>query len=483
MKPQPRLAFTRARKEKVDDVADDKVALEDASAGKPIVWLLAIVALAVVLLIANRALFPPPEAAVNASVERDEDSLGIKAEYPVELLKDNNGSAASTMADGASSSEDDQMTAKEQVAAEAEAAVPVSSSTTTTTTDRIPELGDFLFHDADKYAAAPLVVVPDIANGEPFKGMWNLLPQHEKYFRQRAHKRYVPRLAQSISRQEFHQVFRTTSTPVIIPFEYLRKLGFLTRAQTMDELRQRYPYSPPPESSKSGKTTYSTQSGRKGTLDIGPAVFAISKDAKLEKIAVGVRNYPRNLQLSSRNLYAMDVSRPPFIDKKRFQAASMWFGTSSSDTKFHHDCCDNFVMMVAGTKRWFLAPPTDWRSLMPIKCEGDHQSLCWASVPYPLRDLNPREKLIIDQLNSITIDLKAGEMLYLPAGWWHFIQNLGPTVMLNHWTYGCENCGMALELDPARPDRPDFSRCESSALVESQWRAKMDSKQQQQTIA
>ena len=65
-------------------------------------------------------------------------------------------------------------------------------------------------------------------------------------------------------------------------------------------------------------------------------------DAKLEKIAVGgcflmlcladrltfsipgVRNFPRNLHMSSRNLASMGVSRPPYIQTQRFQAASAW---------------------------------------------------------------------------------------------------------------------------------------------------------------
>jgi len=414
MKLRATAALTLARKkDKQEDLMP--MSAEDAAAGTGIVALLSIVALAVVALIAHRSMFPPAEARINVQVERDERSLGVKQAYPVELLSDNNGTAALQPAEPEAAADaldaEDGLAQKEEFAA-AHLPPPVKRASD----GRIPSLGNFYFSDAQAYEDAPDVVVPPEANGEAFKGMWGLLNVHEKYFMTHKHKRYIPRLAQQVTREEFHEVFHKTSTPVIVPFEYLRKLGFLTRAQTVDELRMRYPYLPPVD----GKTTksYNPGSGKKGTLDIGPAVFAISKDAKLEKIAVGVRNYPRNLQLSSRNMYAMDVSRPPFIDKRRFQAASMWFGTSSSDTKFHHDCCDNFVMMVAGTKRWFIAPPTDWRSLMPIKCEGGHQSLCWASVPYPLRDMSPRDKAVVDKLNHITIDIKAGEMLYLPAGWW-----------------------------------------------------------------
>jgi len=71
--------------------------------------------------------------------------------------------------------------------------------------------------------------------------------------------------------------------------------------------------------------------------------------------------------------------------------------------------------------------------------------------------------------------------------------------MLNHWTYGalahapcarardrqeeansratgCLNSGLALDLDPARVDRPDFSNCEGAAKSEAAWRVQSDAK-------
>jgi hypothetical protein len=344
-----------------------------------------------------------------------------------------------------------------------------TSSSTPNPKKRVPSLGNLLFEDGLLYEQASTIELHPEA-GQPFKGMWDLLTSHEEYYKKNPHKRYVPRLGETISRQTFHRVFRITSTPVIMSFDHARALGFLTQQQTMEELREKHPYDPEKDSS----LTYNPSSGRKTKLDLGPAVYAISKDAKLEKIGVGVRNFPRNLQLSSKNMASLQVSRPPYIQKKRFQPASMWFGTSSSPTKFHHDCCDNFVMMIAGTKRWFLAPVTDWRRLQPIRCEGDHQSLCWATVAYPPKPKDDREKKIVESLNSVVIDLHPGEMLYLPAGWFHYIDNLGPTVMLNHWTFGCENVGMQLEQDPSRKDRSDFRNCPAAATAERLWREKED---------
>lgn len=237
----------------------------------------------------------------------------------------------------------------------------------------------------------------------------------------------------------------------------------------MDELLKRFPYTPP----KNGKSSmaYNTKSGQKDGLDLGPALYALAQDQELKKGKGFKRNFPRNLKIKSKYMALLDVSHPPFIPKSRFQPPTLWMGTSSSDTRLHSDCCDNFVQMISGTKRWFIAPPSDSRNLYPIVCEGKHQSLCWASVKYPSgprsREMTVAEKAKLGKSNGIVIDLHAGEMLYLPAGWWHHIENLGPTIMVNFWTYGCENVGLALDQDPVRSDRPDFKRCPSVAQADA----------------
>lgn len=393
--------------------------------------------------------------------------------YPLELLVDVNGTEALGQGGVEESVEEIEQDKMERKQAGEMKEHKGKAKEVVVVPKRIPGLGNFLFSDAEKYERAEVVNMPEDPDFErPFPGMWKLLNMHETYFKSHMHKRYVPRLAQTITRQEFHEFFRKTSTPLIIPFEHARAMGFLTQESTVEEMRAKYPYDP---STDTSPKTYNKYSLTKTSLDLGPAVYAISNDVKLEKISHGVRNFPRNLHMSSKNLAAMGVSRPPFVQKQRFQPASAWFGTSTSDTKFHHDCCDNFVMMVVGVKKWFLAPPTDWRTLRPVRCEGDNQSLCWASVPYPNAKPMPEDhQKVIDKLNHILIELSAGDMLYLPAGWWHHIENLGPTIMMNHWTFGCENVGMALEIEPTRKDRPDFKTCEKNAKDEFAWRAHMD---------
>lgn len=351
---------------------------------------------------------------------------------------------------------DEEVAQEEEIAAEGSGAV------------RVRELGNLLFSDGAEYLASPVINSPQGKSKAEYSKLWSLQEMHDDFFNKFPHRRYIPRLAQRISRQEFHETFRQTSTPVIIPFHLMRHLGFLTEGWTLSELRKEFPYEPSPNEKPYVK--YHSKAGlTNANLDFGPGLYAIEKDTKLAK-ASGLRNYPRNMMIGPKYMAMMNISYPPFVPKKRFQVPTMWMGTSTSDTKLHHDCCDNWVSMIQGTKRWFIAPPTEAHQLAPILCTGKHQSLCWASIKYP-NDPNPteRQSSIMNSLQSITIDLKAGEMLYLPAGWWHHIQNMGPTVMVNFWTRGCENVAIALDKDPLRSDRPDFTVCPKVAQDTSQF--------------
>ena len=113
---------------------------------------------------------------------------------------------------------------------------------------------------------------------------------------------------------------------------------------------------------------------------------------------------------------------------------SLWFGGTTSSTKMHSDCCDNYAMMVAGTKRWTVAPPSEARLLQP-KCTG---GLCWVkSLEHPDEHARTaKEKQLAAKVQKTTFDLGPGEMLFLPTGWFHHVENLDPTIMVNYWAKG-----------------------------------------------
>ena len=132
------------------------------------------------------------------------------------------------------------------------------------------------------------------------------------------------------------------------------------------------------------------------------------------------------------------------MPEEGFQKATLWLGTSTYETPLHLDKADNFIVMLAGEKALRLAPPTAWRDLEP-RCGGEQ---CWAfgsasASANASAGLDAESSGALRRVPFCNVTLRAGEILYLPAGWFHQVANRGPTVMLNLWTKGAHR--MAVE--------------------------------------
>lgn len=110
----------------------------------------------------------------------------------------------------------------------------------------------------------------------------------------------------------------------------------------------------------------------------------------------------------------------------------MWIGPPGSATALHHDLSDNLVMMADGTKRVTLFDPYQGRYLYPhpasseahhvsrIAFDGDGAA---DAAEFPLFERAARAVVVVE----------AGDVLFIPAHWWHFAENLSAAVSLNVW--------------------------------------------------
>eukprot|EP00516_Mucochytrium_quahogii_P011603 CAMPEP_0203789748 /NCGR_PEP_ID=MMETSP0100_2-20121128/3640_1 /ASSEMBLY_ACC=CAM_ASM_000210 /TAXON_ID=96639 /ORGANISM=" , Strain NY0313808BC1" /LENGTH=476 /DNA_ID=CAMNT_0050692767 /DNA_START=201 /DNA_END=1631 /DNA_ORIENTATION=+ len=287
-----------------------------------------------------------------------------------------------------------------------------------------------LYSNYDELEATPFVKVP---NQQPQRGEWWYLQDYIKVYRAHPIKATVPVLNRSIqvNLDTFLHKFRKFGQPVKLHFENLQAAGYKTRSYTLDELRAKYPIKNPEAARNFLYKSNAQYNG--GELKLGPALEAISGDGELFK-KKSLRNFPRNLQVRPDALKTISLEWPPLVPPKSRQRPSLWLGTSSSGTGFHHDCCDNMVMMISGSKRFTLAPPTDWYALSP-KCIGKHKSLCYANIAEP-----NKPGADTSYFHKIVVDINPGEILYMPAGWFHHIENLGPVVMINFWTFRQDTC-------------------------------------------
>ncbi|CAD6885056.1 unnamed protein product [Tilletia caries] len=147
---------------------------------------------------------------------------------------------------------------------------------------------------------------------------------------------------------------------------------------------------------------------------------------------------------------------------KEPEATNIWIGTSKSRSSMHRDHYENLFLVVRGTKTFTVLPPTEGHFL---SAEDTFYPLCQWTPDHslssssesrpplklePLPNLPPTPWIPIDplppspsntrppappqaqtrytkfltRLSPLPIQVHAGQMLYLPAGWYHAVEQV-----------------------------------------------------------
>jgi len=113
-----------------------------------------------------------------------------------------------------------------------------------------------------------------------------------------------------------------------------------------------------------------------------------------------------------------------------FEQPVFWLGGMGSATPLHKDSTDNFAFQICGTKRWILFPVRDIPFLyMERPLQYTDFATSQVDPKNPRLDRYP----LYSNAKSVVVDVKAGEMLYLPAGWAHYVENVSMSLMVNYW--------------------------------------------------
>ena len=109
---------------------------------------------------------------------------------------------------------------------------------------------------------------------------------------------------------------------------------------------------------------------------------------------------------------------------------NLWVGPSGHVECLHYDPMDGTLVQLHGTKKVVLFAPQQSADLYPfpiaVHLRHGLRLRCWFSqvtLLQPDYEAFPRFRQAWPQ--RIEVILKAGEMLYIPAGWWHEVTALG----------------------------------------------------------
>jgi hypothetical protein len=159
------------------------------------------------------------------------------------------------------------------------------------------------------------------------------------------------------------------------------------------------------------------------------AYLDLSLDQSLDpgaEPAGGLPPYVGNLEL--RELNAM-CHWPTYFEK--MGPPRFWLGPARTVTPLHCDYDDNIFAQVWGTKRIFLAPP-------------HHDAFLYAREANPVLFGSPFDPEapnydafpLARQAAIVEVVVKPGDMLYVPAGWYHQVRALTFSLSSNRWARG-----------------------------------------------
>jgi hypothetical protein len=133
------------------------------------------------------------------------------------------------------------------------------------------------------------------------------------------------------------------------------------------------------------------------------------------------------------NLELRELNRmchwPAYFDK--MGPPRFWLGPERTMTPLHCDYDDNIFAQIWGSKRIFLAPPHHDQFLYPSQANA---ILFGSPVDPEAPDFErfplARQAALVDCI------IEPGELLYVPAGWYHQVRALAFSLSSNRWARG-----------------------------------------------
>ncbi|MGB9991895.1 cupin-like domain-containing protein [Pseudoduganella rhizocola] len=142
--------------------------------------------------------------------------------------------------------------------------------------------------------------------------------------------------------------------------------------------------------------------------------------------ASGLPPYVGNLELRELNRLC---HWPSWFDK--MGPPRFWIGPAGTMTPLHCDYDDNIFAQVWGSKRIFLAPPHHDEFLYPREANA----MLFGSPFDP--EAPDYDKFPLARQAAMTeIIVNPGDMLYVPAGWYHQVRALTFSLSSNRWARG-----------------------------------------------
>jgi hypothetical protein len=187
---------------------------------------------------------------------------------------------------------------------------------------------------------------------------------------------------------------------------------------------------------------------KRAMMSLGSYLQAIATVGKPgpRPVYAGNINIGSDPALGSRLMPLIDECRfPDWISDNRSDEYRLWIGAAGQRSTIHNDPYHNFNAQIVGRKRFVVFAPGQHGA---IYARLFHRGM-WVSPVDPRRpDL---EKFpAYAGATGFEGELSPGDLLYLPAFWWHHAEARTLCININRWVFGSKRAGWWHEQPEAR---------------------------------
>ncbi|MCC5644518.1 cupin-like domain-containing protein [Nostoc sp. CHAB 5824] len=113
----------------------------------------------------------------------------------------------------------------------------------------------------------------------------------------------------------------------------------------------------------------------------------------------------------------------------------IWIGAAYQKSTIHNDPDHNFNAQIFGKKVFLLFAPKEYEKLYVKKVDDE----LWSS---PINPQQPNLEMfpLFSEANGLEAVLNAGDILFIPAFWWHQALSITTSININMWLYTKKIC-------------------------------------------
>jgi hypothetical protein len=104
--------------------------------------------------------------------------------------------------------------------------------------------------------------------------------------------------------------------------------------------------------------------------------------------------------------------------------ALLWFGPKGTITPLHHDLTNNIFVQLYGKKRFIMIPSLQ----VPYMYNDQRAKHVYSLVDGGAPDL--QQFPLYKNITPITLEVNAGEALFIPIGWYHYVVSESVSISL-----------------------------------------------------